>query len=183
MPESGVFGTEELFVKFRQLTEEVQGDTLVKTVQTGAEVVRSATVENIKEQGLMRTHTLSRSVHQEVTESGPDYVSVDVGTDLEYAAVHEFGGTIQAKSSKYLAIPIGSYRGSPRSHGDLRLRKTARGNLILIDPEGIVQYVLKQSVEIPARPYLRPAADENHAKVTDEMAYAWQKQIEKAAGK
>lgn len=180
--QSGVFGTEELLVKLRQLTQEVQGEALVNTVQAGGTVVVNAAKENIRKQGLIRTRTLSRSVHQEVTEETDDHAAVDVGTDLEYAAVHEFGGTIQAKSGKYLAIPVGSYTGSPRKHGDLKLRKTAAGNLVMLDPSGIVQYVLKRSVEIPARPYMRPAADENNEKVKEVMARSWQKQIEQAAG-
>jgi HK97 gp10 family phage protein len=176
-----VIGTEELLVKFRQLTTEVQGEALVNTVQAGGTVIVNAAKENIKKQGLIRTRTLRGSVHQEVTERDADHAAVDVGTNLEYAAIHEFGGTIQAKSSKYLAIPVGSYKGSPRKHADLKLRKTAGGNLVMVDPSGIVQYVLKRSVEIPARPYLRPAFDESHEKVKSEMASAWRQQIEKAA--
>lgn len=184
MAKSGVIGQEELTRKFQQLSAEVQGEALVNTVQAGGTVIVNATKENIKKQGLIRTRQLSRSVHQEVTERAADHATVDVGTDLEYGPIHEFGGTIQAKSGKYLAIPVGSYSytGSPRKYGDLNVRKTAAGNLVMVDSAGIVQYVLKRSVEIPARPYLRPAADNNHEKVSKEMARTWKKQIEQAAG-
>jgi len=177
-----VIGEEELIAKFRQLNTEVQGEALVNTVGAGLTVIVNAAKTNIKEQGLIQSRTLSRSVHQEITERADDHVEGTAGTDLDYAAIHEFGGTIQAKSSKYLAIPVGNYTGSPRKYGDLKVRKTAGGTLVMVDAEGIVQYVLKQSVEIPARPYMRPAADNNHDKVSDAMARSWKKQIENAAG-
>jgi phage gpG-like protein len=143
-------------------------------------VVINAAKNNIKTEGLIRTRNLSRSIHQEVAESTNERAAVDVGTNVEYAAIHEFGGTIQPKKSKYLAIPVGTYRGSPQKYADLKLRKTAGGNLVMVDGGGTVQYVLKKSVTVPARPYLRPAADENHAAIENSMASAWRQQIEKA---
>lgn len=50
--------------------------------------------------------------------------------DVKYALIHELGGTITAKTAKALAIP--------QEDGSVRFAK---------------------SVTIPARPYLRPAAD------------------------
>lgn len=55
-----------------------------------------------------------------------------VGTNLEYAAIHEFGGTIEAKNAPRLVFQV--------APGEWR---TA------------------QSVTIPARPYMRPAADQS----------------------
>lgn len=176
----GVFGNAELVTAFKSLDESLQGQALVNTVQAGGTVVVDAAKDNIKKQGLIRTRHLSRSVHLEVAESTNEHAAVDAGTDVEYAALHEFGGTVQAKSSKYLAIPVGSYRGSPRKHGDLKVRKTGGGNLVMVDEAGVVQYVLKKSITVPAKPYMRPAADENHEKVTSAMADAWQQQIQKA---
>lgn len=56
-------------------------------------------------------------------------VAYRVGTDLEYAAIQEFGGTVRAKNAKSLHFEI--------------------------DGEDI----FVQSVTIPAQPYLRPAFD------------------------
>lgn len=53
--------------------------------------------------------------------------------DVKYALIHELGGTILAKNAKALAIP---------------------------QPDGGVVFV--KSVTIPARPYLRPAADTHY---------------------
>ncbi len=180
MSDSAVIGKEELVKKFQALEECVQGDALVNTAKAGGNVIVNAAKDNIKKQGLIRTRTLSRSVHQEVAEQSATKASVDVGTNLEYAAIHEFGGTITAKSSKYLAIPVGSYVGSPRKHSDLKLRKTAGGTLLMVDSSGTVQYVLKASVVIPAAPYLRPALDENEQQAQDEMAEAFVKLMKAA---
>lgn len=179
---SGVFGKAELVAAFKQLDQAVQGEALVNIVKAGGMVVVNAAKDNIKKQGLIRTRNLSRSVHLEVAESTNEHAAVDVGTDVEYAALHEFGGTVQAKSSKYLAIPVGSYRGSPRKHGDLKVRKTGGGNLVMVDGAGVVQYVLKKSITVPAKPYMRPAADEHHQDIESQMTKVFVAQIEKAVG-
>ena len=109
-------------------------------------------------------------------------LQVIIGTAIEYAAIHEFGGTIVPKRARYLAIPVGSYTGSPLEHGDLQMRETRGGNLVMVDGAGNVQYVLKTSVTIPARPYLRPAADEHQDEVAREMSEAFQDVIMNAVG-
>lgn len=61
-------------------------------------------------------------------------VAVRVGTNLEYAAIHEFGGVIRAKGGGKLTFEV--------------------------EP-GVWRSV--RQVTIPARPYLRPALDEHGA--------------------
>lgn len=181
MTDNVVIGKDELIRKFRLMSEAVQGASLVSVARAGGLVILNAAKDNVKEQGLMRTRTLSRSLHEEVAEQGRDRAAVDIGTNLEYAVIHEFGGTIKAKSAKYLAIPVGDRTGSPRKYGDLHVRKTAKGNLLLMDASDKVQYVLKTSVEIPARPYLRPALDEHGGEAENEMGEAFKILIMKAA--
>lgn len=183
MADDIVLGEEELIAKFRALSTAVQGKTLVTVVQAGGTVVVAHAKDNIRKQGLMRTRNMSRSIHQEVVESMPEKATVEVGTNVVYGPIHEFGGTIQARESKYLAIPVGTRRGSPLKHNDLNVRKTAGGNLVMVDESGIVQYVLKTSVEIPARPWLRPAADENHNEIANAMAEGFAQAIETEANK
>lgn len=176
-----VSGSEELVKKFEGLDEAIKGDVLEAAVLAGGLVLLNAARGNVKEQGLIRTRTLSRSLHEEVTEKTPTRVTVEAGTNLEYAAIHEYGGVIKPKNSQYLAIPIGSLTGSPRKHAGLRLRKTPAGNLLLVDESGTPQYILKTSVEIPARPYMRPAWDSNQDEIKGQIASTAQKQILKAA--
>jgi HK97 gp10 family phage protein len=176
-----VIGSEELTRKFRAMGEAVQEESLVGAVQVGGLVILNAAKDNIKDQGLIRTHHLSRSLHMEVSERSATKAAVDVGTNLESAAIHEFGGVIKAKNVKYLAIPVGSYTGSPLKYSDLSVRKTGNGNLILVDASNRVQYVLKASVQIPARPYMRPAMDEHGIDAQNEMGEAFKALVMKAA--
>lgn len=179
--QSQVIGTEELARKFGALDDAVQGEKLTAAVMSGALVLRNAAVDNIKEQGLILTRNLSRSIHSEVVEQSPKHVEVDTGTDVEYAAIHEFGGVIKAKSGKYLAIPVGSYKGSPRGRDDLSPRKTSGGSFVLVDGSGAVQYVLKKSVIVKARPYMRPAMDENEQEIQDKIGAALKILVDQAA--
>lgn len=52
-----------------------------------------------------------------------------VGTDVEYARIHEFGGDIVPRNARALAFQIGG------------------------------EWIITQRVTMPARPYLRPAYD------------------------
>jgi HK97 gp10 family phage protein len=178
---ANVLGTQELAAKFKQLEEAVQEQYLVTATQSGGQVILNAAQDNILTQGLVRTRNLSRSMHMEVTDQSAQSATVEVGTDLEYAAIHEFGGVIQAKNGKYLAIPVNGAVGSPTKRSDLKVRKTAGGILVLVDPGGIVQYILETSVEIPAQPYLRPAADEHGDEAQAEVGKALAILIEQAA--
>jgi phage gpG-like protein len=73
-------------------------------------------------------------------QSGVDKVPVLlgwVGTNVAYAGVQEFGGIVRAKHSKYLTFQVKK------------------------------QWIKVKEVAIPARPYLRPAVQNNMAKITD----------------
>jgi phage gpG-like protein len=181
MTEEIVIGKEALVRKFKGLSDVAQGSTLANTVRVGGLVILNAARDNIKKQGLIQTRTLSRSLHEEVTMQGKHVAVDEIGTDLEYAAIHEFGGVIHPRTAKYLAIPVGDYTGSPSKYPGLKLRKTKNGNLVLVSASGQVQYVLKSSVEIPARPYLRPALDEHQEEALQEMGEAFATLVTKAA--
>lgn len=181
MAEEVVIGKDALIRKFRAMKAETQGESLVSVAKAGGLVILRAARKNVKDQDLILTRTLSRSLHEEVSEQSPKRAAVDIGTDLKYGAIHEFGGTIRPKTAKYLAIPVGAYKGSPMKYDDLSLRKTAGGTLIMVDASGRVQYVLKTSVEIPARPYMRPAYDEHKQEAIDDMGRAFKAVVMKAA--
>lgn len=93
--------------------------------------------------------------------------TIRVGTRMKYASIHEYGGVITAKG-KLLTVPIhpDAKRASMMGQGaktfpNLVLVSRKGKSPILIRPKGKgsfdVMYVLKQSVTIPARPYVRPA--------------------------
>ena len=121
----------------------------------GALPIRNAAAEGAPK----KTRTLSRSIHiGRHTELSPGFssgegysdiggpaptrneVELHIGTNLVYAAIHEFGGVITPKKAKALSFEIG---------GEL---------------------IFAKSVHIPARPYLRPAFDTNLEKAKSEIA-------------
>jgi phage gpG-like protein len=85
---------------------------------------------------------------------------IAVGSNLEYAGVHQYGAVIRPKKGKYLAIPltvVAKRAGSPRSYpGKLSpriSRKTGKG--VLVDEAtDLAQYALVPEVTVPARPFL-----------------------------
>ena len=154
-------GMEELRAAFLRLQNEVAEQALTQAVQAGALPVERTAKQLVRK----RTRTLARSIHTEIGESRRDYVEALIGTNLEYAAIHEFGGTIKPRTAKYLSIPLTEdarrQAGGPRDfRGKLSVRMrrgAARG--VLVDEQGTAQYALTRSVTISAQPYLRPALD------------------------
>lgn len=114
-------------------------DILEPAAAAGAMVV-VAEAQNNAEKGHpsnleRKTGTLIRSIAESSpvkTYQSGTRCTMAVGSSLEYARIHEFGGTIEAKNG-----------------GKLRFQTE----------DGAWHQV--SSVHIPARPYLRPAIDEN----------------------
>ena len=79
------------------------------------------------------------------------------------------GGVLRPRKAKHLALPFPGITGRPRSYQNTFFQKSKKGNLIMFqnqdDGSIIPLFVLKESVKIPARPFitLRP-------KTLDEMA-------------
>jgi phage gpG-like protein len=96
-----------------------------------------------------------------------------------YAAIHEFGGTIRPLRAKNLAIPTtkeARKAGSPRSMTDLKWIPGNGRVSYLVNDDG-VQYVLVKSVQIPARPYLRPAYKDNKDKIQKAIGSSYSAEI------
>jgi len=76
-------------------------------------------------------------------EKSNEQCIVHVGTNVEYAAIQEFGGLVEAKKAPYLKFQ---------------------------SPKGVWHSV--KSVQIPPHPYLRPAFDENKERAQEEIRLA-----------
>ena len=74
-------------------------------------------------------------------------------TDVRYALIHELGGVIVPVRAKALAIP---------------------------QPDGSVRFA--KSVRIPARPYLRPAADATYPKLAAAIRQAFERSLGASQG-
>ncbi|GCL64361.1 phage virion morphogenesis protein [Pseudaquabacterium pictum] len=110
-------------------------------------------------QTLSLTRRLRNSITTEATNT-----SVAVGTNVLYAAVHQFGGVIRAKKGPFLSIPVtpaARAAGSPRNMQGLHVAQTLKGQFILVDEKGITQFLLRQQVTIPARPFLGASEADN----------------------
>jgi phage gpG-like protein len=100
---------------------------------------------------------------------GNDGKSVIVGNPMKYAALQNFGGTVTAKSGKFLAIPIANLPRSakPRDFTNTFFAKSRKGNLILFENLGTKGkgknktanirplFVMKESVTIKPRPFMK----------------------------
>lgn len=163
-------GGEELMRKFKELSDAVAQDALESAAIAGALPILNAAKKNAPK----KTRTLSRSLHignhtdksdefgtgedadkysdiGGATESA-DSASILVGTNLVYAAIQEYGGTVTTQKAPWLKFKL--------KDGTWRQVKT---------------------VTIPAHPYLRPALDEKKDEAIDAAGRALWALIERAA--
>lgn len=182
---SQVIGLDKFAAKLQRLDRALQTQALTRALSTAALAIEAQAKANIEGHELIDTGTLLRSIGIEVMEASADRVTVAVGTNLVYAAIHEFGGEIRARNGRFLSIPLtdeakavpgGSPRNFPRE-----LTPIIRGDRgTLRDNAGIAQYALVTHVTIPARPYLRPAFDEKKDEAVEDFVAALQTLINQA---
>jgi hypothetical protein len=109
-----------------------------------------------------------RSSIRSFVRRGPELVLTAGNRQVKYARTQEFGARIQAKRSRYLAIPLDAARTAagvarwpgPRSVPGLFFIRSKAGNPLLVvrDGDGIrPMFALKERVTIKAQPYMRPA--------------------------
>ena len=109
--------------RFKEVIVAASGDNIMKALKAGGEVVRNHAKLNIQAQELVDTSNLLNSISVQEGSGGKSDATVEIGTNVEYAAIHEFGGAIHQTNAWGKGI--------------------------------------EQTIHIPARPYLRPALDEN----------------------
>lgn len=99
---------------------------------------------------------LRRSISTSATPT-----TATVGTNVIYAAIHQFGGVIRAKKGPFLAIPItpaARRAGSPTRMPGLRVWQTLKGQFVMGDDKGTVHFLLRRQVTMPERPFLGASA-------------------------
>lgn len=144
--------------------------------------VQRKTDDNIRNKLTVRTGALARGLKTELKGNSLKDLKASVyiagsamGQDLVYARIHEYGGRITAKD-KYKGVPGGPYLNIPtpankKESGvtSMQAREVfnAGGNIIKtrsgkwgVFLNGRMMFVLKKSVNIPARLGMRDAADE-----------------------
>lgn len=128
---------------------------------------------HVRTGGLLNSISGSKKVYEDngtvVGEIGPE--------GIPYAAIHEFGGTVVPKNKQFLAIPTEENRradGLPKMT-TTELRNTGhsfvRNNLIFLQEGKKItpMFILKRSVNIPARPYLSTALAEKQDEILEQF--------------
>jgi HK97 gp10 family phage protein len=128
--------------RFKEVIAAASGDNILKALKAGGEVVRNHAKLNIQAQELVDTSNLLNSISVQESSGGKTDATVEIGTDVEYAAIHEFSGTISQTNAWGKGI--------------------------------------SQTIHIPARPYLRPALDENESSIADAIGASLVDQIKRA---
>lgn len=125
---------------------------------------------NGKSQPLWDTGALVRSLGAGVNHVEKiDKASLEVGTNMEYAATHQYGAVIRPKKGKFLAIPLtmpAKKAGSPRNFGaPLKAVIGKKGGVLIgaaprkskgrmVLGKMMAQYALVREVTIPPRPFV-----------------------------
>ena len=146
-----------------------------------------------KREGLLSSSIQLSGAQGKVTTVGDSMIGT-LGTNMEYAAVQEYGGTIRPKHGKYLAIPItrkyggqaltdrGRSRGRPRDFKDTFFAVSKKGNLIMFgkyNGKVVPLFAMKKEVKIPKRPYMKPSLQEKAGDIIKFFSEDIQKHIEK----
>ena len=114
---------------------------LEKAVMSGAFVAEAEIKKNIQGRGLVDTGNLLNSVQAVLESANNNTAWASVGPrGVVYAAIHEFGGTIRPTRGRFLVFEI---------DGEL---------------------IFAGAVNIPARPYIRPAFDLHGNQMLETMA-------------
>jgi phage gpG-like protein len=143
-----------------------------------------------------RSGNLIASIVDSVRVTGTTMATVQgtIGSDLPYARIQEFGGTITPKKAKFLAIPLPAalnsngtpIKSSPRDWPNTWCARSKAGNLLIFQRRGtqvVPLYVLRSSVTIPPRLGLRKTLDAGLpyfvSRAMDEMVRSLQEGLSK----
>jgi phage gpG-like protein len=115
--------------------------------------------------------TVTGNLRRSITATPAKNGRAIVGTNARYARIHENGGVLKPTNKKYLTIPVSVAAAKMRANTkDLRTQALTfrkgpnRGVAFLFrttkgkNARSELMFVLKRSVRMPARPFLRPAA-------------------------
>lgn len=124
--------------------------------------------ENTRSKLHIRTGALRRSIQNVVTGNDMNSLYGSVWSDMIYAPLQEFGGTIRPKNNKYARVPGGPYINIPLMPNKTPagvMRSTARqvftaggyigkskaGNWIVFSHSGKPMFILVKQAKIPPR--------------------------------
>jgi phage gpG-like protein len=110
---------------------------------------------------LQDTGRLRNSINVRAVRLGAGKNEIVAETNLKYAAIHQYGGTITAKNAGALAIPLTKEARDkrPKEFGKRLFKKKSKDGKTWFLAEAVGErivnhYVLKKMVTIPPRPFI-----------------------------
>jgi HK97 gp10 family phage protein len=169
-------GGRELARTLRQLPEAVARNVLVGSVTAGAGIIREAAAAKARgavvvagrweQRRRPTTARLADTIKVTVTEQARTFVTVCVGTKVRYAHLIEYGHQIVARGPSRARVSITTVRISKRTGKEIVSTRFG------LDPDGRNQLQARRTGSlgfVPARPFLRPAFDENREPVLQKI--------------
>lgn len=123
---------EEFSKALQKLNDHMQGAVISKAAMAGGFVIEAHAKINVADKFKPGVGNLAGTIQTTLESSSPTRAEVAVGPTAVYGPIQEFGGVIK---------PVTAVR------------------LHWVDEEG--QHHTASAVTLPARPYMRPAVDEN----------------------
>jgi HK97 gp10 family phage protein len=145
-------GAEELEKVLKHLPLQIRKQVISSAVRAGGQVIRKAARRNIRANGSIETGTLYRSIAVKKKRGTNDIYQIGATRDAPHAHLVEFGT-------------------GPRSLSRPTPMEIAPGKWATVQTTGSAS----------AKPFMRPAVDENHREVVMKMAERMEKGILKNA--
>ena len=137
-----------------KVRKSITGETLKKAAFAGGFVIEANAKINVNNTFSSKATGgagLGGSIQTVIAKAKETYAEVSVGPTVIYGRIHELGGIILPVHAKLL-----SWIGDNGEH------------------------IFAKRVQIPARPYLRPAVDEHEKEIRDAVGFQIEKQIKAA---
>lgn len=148
-------GLKDLDKKFKILRKLIPGDVLVDSIEAGAWVIALAARDNAVAHGLIESGDLIDSIKPRKINQ----FRVDIEVGVPYGAAHEFGVTVEITDRQ-------------RAFFWAKFAETGEDMWKAL--------ALSDTYTIPARPYLRPAIDNNMVPAARVAAKSLGKKIQEA---
>ena len=148
--------SEQVIIKINNVAKvrgAVSGEQLKRAVLAGGHVIEAQAKINVEKTFSHKSTGgagLGGSIQTVVSKATEHEAEVDVGPTVIYGRIQELGGIVLPVTAKMLSWVEDGVR------------------------------IFANKVQIPARPYLRPAVDEHKGEIGDVISYHLQKQIKEA---
>lgn len=152
-----VTGDREVVLGLQRVEEAARGEIRAGIGRITLKLLTQVKSLKLSGQALnVRTGRLRRSITQRIEDSGPD-ISGIVGTNVEYAAIHEFGfkGNVSVKQhlrqvkqvfGRKLKSPVQALVGAHTRNVDLPARSFLRTALAELNDSGVIETEINAAI-------------------------------------